>query len=856
MQAAVETVDHPPLFRRHARRPRLTRLLDESRAQAIVITAPAGYGKTTLATEWLQGREDVFWYHATNASADVAAFSAGLADLVSALLPGAGDRLKQRLRVADTPERAARPLAELLAEDLAEWPESALLVVDDYHLVADSAPVEDFFDWLLTLAPQLRVLVTSRRRPRWASARRILYAEITEIGRDQLAMNAEEAGRALGDDRSSESVRALVTQAEGWPALIGLAALTASREIPGERVSEALYRYFAEEVVRREAPEVERFMLLASVPATVDARIAREVLGIEDPEPTLAGLVEEGLLHPAGEQLRFHPLLRSFLRQKLETSTPETYFELTGRAISDSRETECWEDAFELAFRAQQPDLAVAILVDATASMLASGRIETLERWFQECGAAAIRTPGAILARVEILIRKGQLSDAAAIAKELASRLASGDQHSSRAYFLAGQALYLGSGSQQAVQFHRRAKELATNARDLKHALWGLFMTENELGLADAEQHLAELDAMASKDNDLDTRLRVAVGRQAAGSGHGSFAGLWETSSPLIPLASHATDPMARTTLFANRSYLCVAHADYERGAELASTALNECRQLGFDFAKGYCLATLALAHAGLRAFKSAHQALRELAAVANEQDNHYLRCTAEITSMRVALARGKPHEAIEGHGPNFAEHIPVPAAQGEYLGVLALAAAAAGDLSLATSSAQAARQVTTAIEARFFSRFADLILHASDSDKARAEASRLAADIEDAVFEDALVLAYRAHPPILELLPQEGPSASNIASVMRRANDQAAATVRLRTAASAGLDPVAPLTPREQEVLALLAAGLSNAEIAERLFISLSTAKVHVQHILKKLGAKTRLQAAVQAQSQLGSWD
>jgi LuxR family maltose regulon positive regulatory protein len=283
MQAAVETVHHPPLFRRHARRPRLTRLLDESRAQAIVITAPAGYGKTTLATEWLQGREDVFWYHATNASADVAAFSAGLADLVSALLPGAGDRLKQRLRVADTPERAARPLAELLAEDLAEWPESALLVVDDYHLVADSAPVEDFFDWLLTLAPQLRVLVTSRRRPRWASARRILYAEITEIGRDQLAMNAEEAGRALGDDRSSESVRALVTQAEGWPALIGLAALTASREIPGERVSEALYRYFAEEVVRREAPEVERFMLLASVPATVDARIAREVLGIEDP---------------------------------------------------------------------------------------------------------------------------------------------------------------------------------------------------------------------------------------------------------------------------------------------------------------------------------------------------------------------------------------------------------------------------------------------------------------------------------------------------------------------------------------------------------------------------------------------
>ena len=855
MQAAVETV-HPPLFRRHARRPRLTRLLDESRAQAIVITGPAGYGKTTLATEWLQGREDVFWYRATNASADVAAFSSGLADLISSLLPGAGDRLKQRLRVADTPERAARPLAELLAEDLEEWPESALLVIDDYHLVADSAPVEDFFDWLLTLAPQLRVLVTSRRRPRWASARRILYGEIAEIGRDQLAMNAEEAGRVLGDDRSSESVRALVTQAEGWPALIGLAALTASREIPGERVSEALYRYFAEEVIRREAPEVERFMLLASVPAAVDARIAREVLGIEDPEPTLASLVEDGLLHPGGEQLRFHPLLRSFLRQRLETAAPETYLELTGRAISDCRESRGWDDAFELAFQAHQPDLAVEILVEATASMLASGRIETLERWFDECGPAAIGTPGAILARVEILIRKGQLSDAVAIAKELAGRLASEDQHASRAYFLVGQALYLGSGSHQAVQFHRRAKELANDPLSLKQALWGLFMSENELGLANAEQHLAELETMASQDSDFDTRLRVAVGRQAAGAGRGSFAGLWETSSPLIPLASHATDPMARTTLFANAGYLCVAHADYDRGAELASAALNECRHLGFEFATGYCLATLALAHAGLRAFKSARQCLRELALVADDQDNHYLRCTTEITSMRVALARGNPHEALDGHGYDFAEHIPVPAAQGEYLGVLALAAAAAGDPSLAMSCAQAARQLTSAIEARFFSGFADLVVHAEESKKAREQAARLVAEVRDAAFEDALVLAYRSHPFVLELLPHDGPSASNIASVLRRANDQATGNARFRSPAGIPLAPLAPLTPREQEVLSLLADGLSNAEIAQRLFISVSTAKVHVQHILKKLGAKTRLQAAVQAQGQLGEWD
>ena len=140
-------------------------------------------------------------------------------------------------------------------------------MVDDYHLVIDSAPVEEFMDWLLTLAP-IRLLVTTRRRPGWASARRTLYGEITEITKDQLAMTNDEAARVL-EGRSTEAVRTLVAQAQGWPALIGLAALSETAEIPIERVSEELFRYFAEEVFRQEPPDVQHFMLVASVPSTI-----------------------------------------------------------------------------------------------------------------------------------------------------------------------------------------------------------------------------------------------------------------------------------------------------------------------------------------------------------------------------------------------------------------------------------------------------------------------------------------------------------------------------------------------------------------------------------------------------------
>src|SRR4051794_21271010 len=177
MEARQANPEPGAAARRHIiERPRLTRLLDQTQARVIALVAPAGYGKTTLAREWLASRQCA-WYAASPASSDVAAFAVGIANASSPLLPHASRRVSDWIERSADPTARVEKLADIVTEELSTIPQETWLVIDDFHLTMDSEESGLFFE-RFEAHTGIRILLTSRRRPSWVTARRLLYGEV------------------------------------------------------------------------------------------------------------------------------------------------------------------------------------------------------------------------------------------------------------------------------------------------------------------------------------------------------------------------------------------------------------------------------------------------------------------------------------------------------------------------------------------------------------------------------------------------------------------------------------------------------------------------------------------------------
>jgi ATP/maltotriose-dependent transcriptional regulator MalT len=491
-------------------RPRLLEKLSDSDARIIALIAPAGFGKTMLARQWVSGRDITHaWYSVGPEGFDVAAVAARIAAAVSTVVAGAGKRMLTRLSVSTDPEAEAVLLAELLGKEITTWPATARLVIDDYQALSVSHACERFVETLVHETP-LRLLITSRRRPSWASSRLRLYGELLEIRREELEMTPEEARSVLAPIADEEQRTELVEVCHGWPAVLGLAARSQGSPLPKGALLPNLYDYFAEELYQSAPPDLQR--LLCQISAT--PRFTKDLLERLGGRLALELAVSaelRGFLHATGEagERYLHPLLRVFLEHRLDERPDRT--QLVDDLAEALLASEYWDDVWQLIQNRDRPDLLPRLIECSLPTLLDGSRVPALESWTEFARERGLVSPLLDLAEAEISFLAGDHTKALAIATQATYHFDESSPLLWRAHAIAARSAHFSDRLETGLDHARKARSLAPSQSARLHCLWYEFLCAQELESDDCLAILSELSAL--EDGRPDTSIRVLQAR-------------------------------------------------------------------------------------------------------------------------------------------------------------------------------------------------------------------------------------------------------------------------------------------------------------------------------------------------------
>jgi LuxR family maltose regulon positive regulatory protein len=865
-------------------RPHLIERMNEGiHHKLTLISAPAGFGKTTLLSEWIAscGRP-VAWLSLEDGDNDLSRFLTYLVAALQTISASIGAGALAALQSPQPP--STESILTALLNEIAALPDHFVLVLDDYHVI-DTKPVENALTFLLEhLPPQIHLVIATREDPPLLLARYRARGQLTELRAADLRFTPTEAteflNQVMGLALSTEDIAALETRTEGWIAGLQLAAISMhGHQDPASFIKSFtgshhfVLDYLIEEVLQQQSESIQTFLLRTSILDRLCGPLCDAVMGSpsasgqETGQETLEYLEHANLfivpLDNERRWYRYHHLFAELLRQRLHQSESSGNGE-GGLAEYHIRASRWYEDhrleieAFQHAAAANDIELAERIIEGKGIPLHFRGAVAAILNWLASLPTTVLDARPSLRVRFATLsLVAGQTTDVEEKLQAAEAAIAAvlqGAEPDNKTRDLIGQ---IATSRATLALTHYQPETMITQARRALEYLppdnllsrfranWTMGMAYQFRGERSAagRVYAEALSIAQAAGNILNTSLATLCLGQikeldnqlypAAEAYRRSLQLLGDDYSP--PSASEAYLGLAR--IFYEWNDLDAAEQYGQQGLQLARTYDRVIDR--FIFSEVF-LARLKLARgdvAGAAAMLAeAEQSVRQnnfvhripdvasaqvivllhqgnLAAAAQLAQTHKL----PISQARVLLAQGDPSAALAVLEP-LRQQMEAKDWQDERLKVMVLQAVALQAHGEKEKAIQLLGEALALAEPGGFIRIfvdegapmAQLLLEAASHGVMPEYIGKLLA-----VFE-AEKRKSEDKPDLLPVSPAQ--------------------------------PLIEPLSQRELKILQLIAQGLSNREIGERLFLALDTVKGHNRKIFDKLRVQSRTEAIARA--------
>lgn len=386
-------------------RERLLTALDEALSTPLtLLSASAGWGKTTLLSVWAHRQKtQVAWLSPEELDNSPTRFWVAL---IAALrrCPSLAANFGENV-VAQLQSPQPLPLSSCLSVLLHELegqqmdPAPIVLILDDYQVIEESVIHQGMAFFLEHLPAHLHLILSSRVDPGLPLARLRAHGQLTEIRADELRFQEGEARqflrKMLSPPLSEEELQRLVGRTEGWIAGLHLVALTMQKREDRTAYLETLtgsqrylLDYVQEDILARLSPDLRDFLLHIAILSRLDAAVCQAVTAA----PTRAAsqhmlaLLERAnlFLVPLDEErrtYRLHDLFREALLSALHTSQPEMVSLLHRRAADFYEAEGQWAEAITHALAGASFSTAARLMEQTVEQFWVRGEAATMARW-------------------------------------------------------------------------------------------------------------------------------------------------------------------------------------------------------------------------------------------------------------------------------------------------------------------------------------------------------------------------------------------------------------------------------------------------------------------------------------------